>query len=332
MMSLFDGGARGAARRGRGRGRPGLGLRARRRGLHRHQRPRGHHRRAAEHASAPRRSTSSSPTATACEAKIVGDDPNADVALLKIDPAGPQAHAARARPAPRDLVVGAPVAAIGSPFGEHQSLSVGVISALDRNIESLTAVPDRQRDPDRRRHQPRQLRRAAAERARARCSASTPRSSPPAAAARAWASPIPVDTVRRSLRELREDGKVDLRLPRRDLPAAVPAAGAAARPARSSTGALIVRGAGRQPGRRGRARGRRRQDRLPGPARHPVGRRRGGRRGRAQAHPHRRPGRPDQRHATRATRSSSRSCATASARTVDGQARRAPERRPPERP
>jgi S1-C subfamily serine protease len=34
--------------------------------------------------------------------------------------------------------VGEPVAAIGSPFGERQSLSVGVISAVDRSIESLT--------------------------------------------------------------------------------------------------------------------------------------------------------------------------------------------------
>jgi S1-C subfamily serine protease len=35
--------------------------------------------------------------------------------------------------------VGSPVAAIGSPFGESQSLSVGVISALGRDIDSLTA-------------------------------------------------------------------------------------------------------------------------------------------------------------------------------------------------
>ena len=34
--------------------------------------------------------------------------------------------------------MGEPVAAIGSPFGERQSLSVGVISAVDRNISSLT--------------------------------------------------------------------------------------------------------------------------------------------------------------------------------------------------
>jgi S1-C subfamily serine protease len=70
-------------------------------------------------------------------ARIVGFDPFSDVALLKIDPAG-----LTLRPLPlgsaRDLAVGAPVAAIGSPFGEDQSLSVGVISALDRSIQSLT--------------------------------------------------------------------------------------------------------------------------------------------------------------------------------------------------
>jgi len=70
-------------------------------------------------------------------ARIVGFDPNADVALLRIDPAG-----LRLRPLPlgseRDLRVGSPVAAIGSPFGEPQSLSVGVVSATDRSIKSLT--------------------------------------------------------------------------------------------------------------------------------------------------------------------------------------------------
>jgi S1-C subfamily serine protease len=71
------------------------------------------------------------------EAKIVGADPNADIALLKIDPTG-----LRLRPLPlgesSSVEVGEPVAAIGSPFGEQQSLSVGVISAVDRSIESLT--------------------------------------------------------------------------------------------------------------------------------------------------------------------------------------------------
>jgi len=71
------------------------------------------------------------------EAKIVGDDPDADIALLKIDPAGLDLH-----PLPlgrdSDIMVGSPVAALGSPFGERQSLSVGVVSALDRSIASLT--------------------------------------------------------------------------------------------------------------------------------------------------------------------------------------------------
>ena len=70
-------------------------------------------------------------------ADVVGFDPFSDVALLKVDPAG-----LTLRPLPlgsaRDVVVGSPVAAIGSPFGEEQSLSVGVISATDRSIESLT--------------------------------------------------------------------------------------------------------------------------------------------------------------------------------------------------
>jgi S1-C subfamily serine protease len=71
------------------------------------------------------------------EAKIVGTDLNADVGLLKIDPEGLTLTPLRLGSA-RNLHVGAPVAAIGSPFGEEQSLSIGVISALDRDIESLT--------------------------------------------------------------------------------------------------------------------------------------------------------------------------------------------------
>ena len=70
-------------------------------------------------------------------ARVVGDDPNADVALLKVNPAGLSLTPLKLGSS-RQLTVGAPVAAIGSPFGERQSLSVGVVSAVDRNIESLT--------------------------------------------------------------------------------------------------------------------------------------------------------------------------------------------------
>jgi S1-C subfamily serine protease len=70
-------------------------------------------------------------------AEIVGHDPNADVALLKVDPAGLALTPLRLGHSGH-IKVGEPVAAIGSPFGERQSLSVGVISAVDRNIKSLT--------------------------------------------------------------------------------------------------------------------------------------------------------------------------------------------------
>ena len=38
-----------------------------------------------------------------------------------------------------DVVVGEPVAAIGSPFGQESSLSVGVVSATERSIDSITS-------------------------------------------------------------------------------------------------------------------------------------------------------------------------------------------------
>jgi S1-C subfamily serine protease len=71
-------------------------------------------------------------------ARIVGADPNADVALIKVDPSGLSLTPLGLGSA-GNLTVGEPVAAIGSPFGERQSLSVGVVSAVDRAIESLTA-------------------------------------------------------------------------------------------------------------------------------------------------------------------------------------------------
>jgi 2-alkenal reductase len=71
-------------------------------------------------------------------ARIVGADPFADVALVKVDPKGLSLTPLKLG-STRNTKVGEPVAAIGSPFGENQSLSVGVVSALDRAIESLTA-------------------------------------------------------------------------------------------------------------------------------------------------------------------------------------------------
>ena len=71
-------------------------------------------------------------------AKIIGFDPNADIALLRLeDPKGLTLRPIELGQS-NDVRVGAPVVAIGSPFGEEQSLSVGVVSATDRAIDSLT--------------------------------------------------------------------------------------------------------------------------------------------------------------------------------------------------
>jgi S1-C subfamily serine protease len=71
------------------------------------------------------------------EAKILGFDPFADVALLKVEPEGFALHPLELGD-DSELKVGEPVAAIGSPFGEQRSLSVGVVSATDRSVKSLT--------------------------------------------------------------------------------------------------------------------------------------------------------------------------------------------------
>jgi S1-C subfamily serine protease len=140
-------------------------------------------------------------------AEIVGDDPNADVALLKVDPRGLELT-----PLPlgdsEHIRVGEPVAAIGSPFGEEQSLSIGVISAVNRNIESLTRFqignavqtdaainPGNSGGPllD----------------ARGRVLGINAQIKSQSGGGEGVGFAIPVDAVRRSLRELRADGQVD---------------------------------------------------------------------------------------------------------------------------
>jgi 2-alkenal reductase len=77
-------------------------------------------------------------------AHVVGWDVFDDVGVLKVDPKG---H--RVAPVPlgdsSTVVVGQPVAAIGAPFGNADSLATGVVSAVHRSIDSLTSkfsVPD----------------------------------------------------------------------------------------------------------------------------------------------------------------------------------------------
>jgi S1-C subfamily serine protease len=77
------------------------------------------------------------PDRNVVSATIVGFDPFADVALIEVEPDGLDLRPL-ALGDDSDLVVGQPVAAIGSPFGEQHSLSVGIVSATDRSVDSLT--------------------------------------------------------------------------------------------------------------------------------------------------------------------------------------------------
>jgi 2-alkenal reductase len=74
-------------------------------------------------------------------AEIVGWDLYDDVGLLKVDPREHRVQAVPLGDSSR-VVVGEPVAAIGSPFGNENSLSVGVVAATERSIESLTSAYD----------------------------------------------------------------------------------------------------------------------------------------------------------------------------------------------
>jgi S1-C subfamily serine protease len=74
---------------------------------------------------------------TQYEAKVVGADPDHDVAVLKID-APPEKLTPIEVGQSHDLEVGQTVMAIGNPFGLDTSLSVGIVSALGRRIESMT--------------------------------------------------------------------------------------------------------------------------------------------------------------------------------------------------
>jgi S1-C subfamily serine protease len=72
-------------------------------------------------------------------ATVVGWDVFDDVGVLRVSPA---AHALVPVPLGRSAsaVVGEPVAAIGSPLGNADSLAVGIVSAVHRSIAALTAL------------------------------------------------------------------------------------------------------------------------------------------------------------------------------------------------
>jgi 2-alkenal reductase len=74
-------------------------------------------------------------------AHVVGADLFDDVGVLRVDPSQHGLDPVPLGDSSR-VVVGQPVAAIGSPFGNVDSLSVGVVSAIRRSIPSLTSKYD----------------------------------------------------------------------------------------------------------------------------------------------------------------------------------------------
>jgi S1-C subfamily serine protease len=68
-------------------------------------------------------------------AEVVGTDPATDVALLKVDVPADQLHPLALGDS-SELEVGDPVVAIGNPFGLDRTVTSGIVSALQRQIEA----------------------------------------------------------------------------------------------------------------------------------------------------------------------------------------------------
>jgi S1-C subfamily serine protease len=72
---------------------------------------------------------------TAYGAEVVGTDPATDLALLKIDAPSDQLHPIALGDS-SEIEVGDPVVAIGNPFGLDRTVTSGIVSALQRQIEA----------------------------------------------------------------------------------------------------------------------------------------------------------------------------------------------------
>ena len=71
------------------------------------------------------------------KASVVGSDPSSDIAVLKVDAPSSKLHPLTLGDSSA-LSVGQGVVAIGAPFGLEESVTSGIVSALDRSISSET--------------------------------------------------------------------------------------------------------------------------------------------------------------------------------------------------
>jgi S1-C subfamily serine protease len=72
---------------------------------------------------------------TTYQAKVVGADPATDLALLKVEAPAAQLHPLTLGHS-SEMEVGDPVVAIGNPFGLDRTVTSGIVSALQRQIEA----------------------------------------------------------------------------------------------------------------------------------------------------------------------------------------------------
>jgi S1-C subfamily serine protease len=72
---------------------------------------------------------------TTYAAQVVGTDPATDLALLKVDAPADQLHPLNLGDSSK-LQVGDPVVAIGNPFGLDRTVTSGIVSALQRQIQA----------------------------------------------------------------------------------------------------------------------------------------------------------------------------------------------------
>jgi S1-C subfamily serine protease len=69
------------------------------------------------------------------EARVIGTDPESDLAVVRFDPAGRQLDTIPLG-ASKSLVVGQKVIAVGNPFGLERTLTTGVVSGLRRPLQT----------------------------------------------------------------------------------------------------------------------------------------------------------------------------------------------------
>ena len=83
------------------------------------------------------------------EATLVGADPDSDLAVLRIKSKEPLPQVSMAKN--DDLMIGEQVIAIGNPFGLSHTVTLGVVSAIDRSVrtgrDTWIAQPDSDRPP-----------------------------------------------------------------------------------------------------------------------------------------------------------------------------------------